>query len=66
MATRYHLLPSEVLNRANTFDLYCMDLGIRYTYVEDQKRKGTYVPPTKQLSPEQMKQMLEKTRNGKN
>jgi hypothetical protein len=68
LASRYHLLPSEVLDRATTFDLYCMDIGIRYTHVEEQKRKGTYVKPAPKISTEQMAQMMSKVRgnHGKN
>jgi len=65
LASRYHLLPSEVLDRATTFDLYCMDIGIRYTHVEEQKRKGTYKPSKPNISSEEMKSLLERTKNGK-
>lgn len=58
LAARYHCLPSEVFARADTFDLYCMDIGIRYEYVQEQKRKGTWVKPTPKLSEEQMQAMM--------
>jgi hypothetical protein len=31
MASRYGLLPSDILNRASTFDLAIMDAAIAYT-----------------------------------
>jgi hypothetical protein len=68
LATRYHKLPSEVLDTASTFDLYCMDLGIRYEVVQEQKRKGTYIKPAPKVSEERMKAMMNQVRSehGKN
>lgn len=65
LASRYSLLPSEVLERGNTFDLYVMDIGIRYEYVQQQKRNGTYKKTTPELSETQMAEMLKKTRGAK-
>lgn len=62
LSHRYGLLPSEVIARASTFDLYTMDIGIRYEKIAEQKRNGTYKKPVEQLSQEQMKAMISKTR----
>jgi hypothetical protein len=66
LASRYSVLPGDLLERASTFDLYVMDIGIRYEALQEQKRKGLLPDkPVKQLSPEEMKAMLERTRNVK-
>lgn len=63
LASRYSVLPGELLERASTFDLYCMDVGLRYEHLQEQKRKGlTSDKPVKQLNPEEMKKMLAVTR----
>ena len=65
-ATRYNLLPSEFIRRADTVDLYIMDLACSYTrFQQDQaeaKSKGL-APPSAQLSIEQMQSMMERVRN---
>lgn len=65
MASRYHCLPGEILERATTFDLYCMDVGIRYTVVEEQKRNGTYQKSSPVLSQTTMQDMLNKVKGAK-
>jgi hypothetical protein len=65
IASRYHLLPSEVMSRGSTFDLECMDLGIRYTVIEEQKRNGTYKKPIPKLTEKEMLNIIKKTKNGK-
>lgn len=65
LSTRYHLLPSEVLERADTFDLFCMDIGIRYEHVAEQKRKGTWQKPEKKLSESEMQKMLNQVKGAK-
>ena len=30
MATRYHMLPSRILDEANTIDLYVMDMALAF------------------------------------
>lgn len=65
LASRYHKLPTEVLKTASTFDLYVMDIGIRYTAIAEQKKNGTYVKPTPELSQEEMLEIIARNRNGK-
>ena len=36
LASRYHLLPSECLNRATTIDLYVLNVGVKW---ENHKRE---------------------------
>lgn len=59
MATRYHLLPSEVLTKATTIDLYVMDRALRY---RDMKQKANGAPlakPVPNLTEAQMLEMVE-------
>ena len=44
LAQRYGLLPSEVLNRATTFDLVIMDASMSYQNYLSQKEDPNYVP----------------------
>jgi hypothetical protein len=62
MGERYGKLPSEILREATTFDLYAMDLGVRYEYVARQKAEGTYKKPTPKLSVEEMKAILARSK----
>lgn len=65
LSSRYHKLPSEVLNQASTFDLHVMDIGIRYTSIAEQKKNGTYIKPPPVLSQEEMLEIIARNRNGK-
>ena len=62
IATRYHKLPTEILENASTFDLQVMDIGIRYEIVAEQKRNGTYVKPSPKMSTEDMQRMLDQAK----
>lgn len=64
LAQRYGLLPSEVLNRASTFDLRVMELANMKVKREQDIREGKLVPQSKHnLTPEQMKAMIQQVRN---
>jgi hypothetical protein len=60
MAVRYNQLPSDLLSNATTFDLYVMDIGVRYEIVSEQKRNGTYVKPLPELSQQEMMDLIRK------
>jgi len=62
LAQRYHLLPSECMERATTFDLFVMEIGSRYAVVREQKRNGTYIKPTPKLSQEEMLAMVKRAK----
>lgn len=51
LASRYHLLPSEVLTRSDTLDILVMDTAISWqNFQEEQaraKREGRAPPPPK-------------------
>lgn len=60
LAARYHLLPSEALLRATTFDLHVLDLSTRYQNKLNAEARGesTVTPP----SEEEMMAMLKRVR----
>jgi hypothetical protein len=68
LAHRYHLLPSEALGRGTTFDLYVLDISSKWVkYQNDQetaKRTGK-APVRKELSNEEMMDMIKRTREKK-
>ncbi len=40
LADRYKMLPSQVMNQANTFDLYIMDAALTYYQYQQKKASG--------------------------
>jgi len=65
LATRYSLLPSEVIQRADVFDMYVMDTALNWEqYCQreaEAKHKG--VPVTPDLSQDQLLKMMERVKN---
>lgn len=66
LAHRYRCLPSEAMARGTTFDLYVLDISARYqTYVHEREQAKTngHAPPVrKQLSTQEMLDMIAKAR----
>lgn len=62
MATRYHLLPSQVMTNATTFDLYIMDAAISWQNYQQELRDNGGRPPVPKLSTEDMQKMLERVK----
>lgn len=64
LAKTYMLLPSEVLSRATTFDLYVLDTYSRYVKYQEAKQQGKAVLSNKgkNLSVNDMKAMLARVR----
>lgn len=54
LASRYHLLPSDIINRASTFDLYIMDLSIRWSNYKYEQSNQPKQPPVAKLTQDQM------------
>jgi hypothetical protein len=68
LAAKYHLLPSEALERATTFDLYVLDTGarwIRYQHELAESNAKGGPPPTPKLTEAQMKAMIAKVKERK-
>lgn len=59
MAERYKLLPSEVLNRASTFDLYVLDAAVSYQNHQHKKQSGKVA---EDYSQDELMDMIKKTR----
>lgn len=67
IATRYHCLPSEILERGDTFDVFiinsALDIQKWMTDAEEARREGKPRPP-KKMSQEEMLAMIERARSG--
>jgi hypothetical protein len=64
LGKRYSLLPSEVMNKASTFDLVVLDAAIGFEVYLQNKSEGKKEAP--QLSQEEMMKMMERVRNNGN
>jgi hypothetical protein len=66
LAKTYKLLPSEVMERGNTFDLYVMDIATRYERYQQQKSQegfGQGSPlPRRMPSTKEMMEMLKRAK----
>ena len=65
MATRYHLLPSEVLARADTFDLLVMDVAQAWQTQQQQRAHAEatgQAPPAPDIPINKLQEMLERVR----
>jgi hypothetical protein len=69
LAKTYKLLPSEVMERGNTFDLYVMDIATRYERYQQKKsqdRFGAAAPtPKKMPSKQELMDMLMRAKGAK-
>lgn len=59
MADRYKMLPSEVMNRASTFDIYVMDAALSYQNYQRKKQEGKLA---EELSTDELQEMMRKAR----
>ena len=62
LGKRYGLLPSEVLNRSNTFDLYIMDAALTFENYHHKKANNNGQEPLPDYTTEELQAILEKTR----
>lgn len=60
LGKRYGLLPSEVLNRCNTFDLYIMDAALTFETYHHKKAMNNGKAPMPNYSTEDLQAMLKK------
>lgn len=65
LAHRYSLLPSEVLERASTLDLYILDLGTRYKNYQHEVAANDGRKPSPKLTTEQMMAMMQRVKEQK-
>lgn len=60
LGKRYGLLPSEVLERGNTFDLYIMDCALTFESYHHKKSMNKGKIPTDAYSVEQLQNINER------
>jgi hypothetical protein len=60
LADAYKLLPSEVLSKGNTFDLYVLDVYTKYLNYRDAKEQGKAPPSQKNYSVEELMAMRQR------
>jgi hypothetical protein len=65
LAKNYKLLPSEVLERGTTFDLYVLDTATRYIRYQQDIADGKVVKKDNKLSQQEMLDMIQRARSGK-
>jgi hypothetical protein len=64
LATRYHCLPSEALERSSTFDLHVMDIATRWAnYQHEEATTGK--KPLPKIKPEVMMEMIKRVKEKK-
>ena len=63
LGKRYGLLPSEVLVRADTFDLYIMDAALTFENYHNKKASKKGLAPPPDMTPEELLEL--KRRNQK-
>lgn len=65
LAKTYKLLPSEVLKRGTTFDLFVLDVATRYSRYQQEVADGKAIKKEHKLSQQQMLDMIKQARSGK-
>lgn len=66
LASRYHLLPSEVLARADSVDVYVMDAALSYRkYLEEDElhKQGKGPKPVPVVPQEKLQEILNRVRS---
>jgi hypothetical protein len=64
LGERYGLLPSEVLTKANTFDLNVYDISAKYQNKQQRKQAGTY-DINEEYTQEELQSIMDKARGNK-
>lgn len=59
---RYGLLPSEVIKRGNTFDLYIMDAALTFENYHNQKAANNGKPPVPDYTQEELMEIMNKAK----
>lgn len=59
---RYGMLPSEVLVRGNTFDLYIMDAALTFENYHNKKAANNGKPPVPDYTEEELMVILNKAK----
>ena len=62
LGKRYGLLPSEVLTRGNTFDLYIMDAAMSFEYYHNQKAANNGKAPVPDYTESELMEIMMKAK----
>lgn len=62
MGKRYGMLPSEVLERSNTFDLYIMDAALSFENFHHKKQMNNGQDPLPEYTESELLAMLNKNK----
>jgi hypothetical protein len=60
LGKRYGLLPSEVISRGNTFDLYIMDCALTFEHHQHKKAMNNGKDPMPEYTQEQLLNIFNK------
>lgn len=62
LGKRYGLLPSEILSRGNTFDLYVMDCALTFERFQFKKAENKGKVPTEYYEEDQLMNIMNKAK----
>jgi hypothetical protein len=62
LGKRYGMLPSEVLERSNTFDLYIMDASLSFENFHHKKQMNNGVDPSPDYTTDELLAMVNKNK----
>lgn len=60
MAREYHMLPSDIVQRASTYDMMIMDVLATYENYAQQKATGKVDPSVFSYTTQELQQIMEK------
>lgn len=62
LGERYGMLPSEILERGNTFDLWVYDAAVSYINQRQQKNDPSSAPRVQNYSVDELQKRMERVR----
>ena len=62
LGKRYGMLPSEALDRSNTFDLYIMDAALSFEHFHHKKAMNNGTDPLPEYTTNELLDMLNKNK----
>lgn len=63
LADTYKVLPSEILDKGSTFDLYVLDVYSKYINYQEAKANGKPVPLQRTYTVEELMAMRDRVKN---
>ena len=63
LGKRYGMLPSEVLDRSNTFDLYIMDMAMTFENYHHKKAMNNGMDPTPDYTTDELLAIFNKNKD---